>query len=191
MRLSQFIIPVLAVLLASGCAGQSANFDYDNSVEFGKYRRWAWLPKPQEQPSGDPRIDNALTRKRIESAVSRSLAAKGYEKTAEKTADFSVGYIVTIQQKLSSSGVSTSFGFGRYSHGSGVGVSIGGPSTPTHEYEEGTLFIDIRDRNSGDLVWRGSSTSRLDKASTPEESEQKINMIVEEVLMNFPPENGT
>ncbi len=65
---------------------------YDESVDFGRYLRWAWLPQPQKQLSGNPRIDNALTRKRIESAVSRSLATKGYEQADAQLADFRVGH---------------------------------------------------------------------------------------------------
>ena len=177
MRLPTIVVSLLAVVLGSGCAGQSASYDYDQSVDFGKLRRWMWIPRPQEQPSGDPRIDNSLTRKRIESALSRALAAKGYEEADGPDVDFTVGYLVTVQKRVTSSGMSTSIGFGRYSRGSGVGISIGGPATPVLEYEEGTLFVDIRDHRSGDLLWRGSSSSRLDAASTPEQSEQAIDRI--------------
>jgi hypothetical protein len=187
VRISTLITPILAAVVVLACTSPSSQYDYDQSVDFGKYRRWAWLPRPQQQPSGDPRIDNSLTRQRIESAVSRNLAAKGYEQVDAEAADFRVGYVVTVEKRLDSSGVSTSIGFGRYSGGSGFGISIGGPGTPIREYEEGTLLIDIRDKDSDDLLWRGSSTSRLDEATTPEESEQKINGIVGEILANFPP----
>ena len=191
MRLAHLVAPMMAAALALGCAGQQAYYDYDQSVDFGKLRRWAWLPHADEKPSGDPRIDNPLTRQRIESAVTRTLTARGYEKSSEDTADFRVGYLVTVEKNVSSGGVSTSFGFGRYSGGSGVGVTIGGPSTPLREYDEGTLFIDIKDPKSGDLLWRGSSTSRLGQADTPEQSEKVIDRIVEEILANFPPgKNG-
>ena len=187
MRLLHLAAPLVAAALALGCSGPQAYYDYDQSTDFAKLKRWAWLPQAEEKASGDPRIDNSLTRQRIESAVTRTLTAKGYEKSSEETADFRVGYVVTVEKRLGSGGVSTSFGFGRYSGGSGVGVTIGGPSTPAREYEEGTLLIDIKDPKTGDLMWRGSSTSRLGQADTPEQSEKVIDRIVEEILANFPP----
>lgn len=191
MRILRLIIWNLALALAAGCATQPANYDYDDSVDFGNYRHWSWLPHSEGQASGDPRIDNSLTRKRIESAISSSLAAKGYEQSDPEAADFRVGYVVTIQKRPGSTTVGTSVGFGRYGGGSGFGISFGGPATTIGEYEEGTLLIDVRDRKTGDLIWRGSSTSRLDQTATPEESERKINEIVEEILANFPPERNS
>ena len=187
MPLSRFIVPALACILAAGCASRPASYDYDEAVDFRELRRWSWQPRAEEQPSGDPRIDNPLTRQRIESAVARELAAKGYDKATRDTADFDVGYLMMIDKRLGSTSVGASIGFGRYSGGSGVGVSIGGPTTPLREYEEGTLIIDVKHRESGKLLWRGSSRTRLSRTGTPEESEQLINRIVGEILANFPP----
>jgi len=178
---------LLAAVLAAGCASQQAGYDYDDAVDFGKLRRWAWLPEPREKPSADARLDSPLLRKRIEAAVSRTLEARGFEQTQAQAADFEVGYIVTVEKKISSSGISSSIGFGRYSGGSGFGISFGGPATQPREYEEGTLIIDIKARDSGKLVWRGSSTRGLGQAASPEESEKVVNSVVEEILANFPP----
>lgn len=199
MRLMHSIAPVLAAALASalvsalvsGCTPQQAYYDYDKSVDFGKLERWTWLPRGQEKPSGDPRIDNDLTRRRIEAAVTRNLTARGFEKIDQGAADFRVGYLVTIEKNVSSGSVGTSFGFGRYGGGSGVGITIGGPSRPLYEYDEGTLFIDMRSPESNDLLWRGSSTNVLGQTSTPEESQQLIDRIVDEILANFPPGKGS
>lgn len=187
MRLVRFIAPIVAAVLVSGCTSQPAYYDYDQAADFSKLRTWAWLPQARAQTSGDPRIDNPLTRQRIETAITRSLQAKGYEETSESAPDFRVGYLVTVEKKLGSGGVSTTFGFGRYSGGSGVGVTIGGPSTPPREYEEGTLFIDMKNPESGDLLWQGYSTNRLGQATTPDQSEQMISRTVNEILANFPP----
>lgn len=189
-RYSRLKATLLAVSLGAGCAGQQATYDYDNAVDFGKYRRWTWLPQSESKPSGDPRIDSPLMRQRIEAAVTRTLETRGYAKSEAQAADFDVGYLVMIENRVDTSGVSTSIGFGRSSGGSGVGISIGGPATRPREYEEGTLIIDVRDKDSGKLVWRGTSTRRLGRARTPEESEQIVNEIVEEILANFPPKRG-
>lgn len=191
MQLLPVTIPILTLMLATGCASQPAGYDYDESVDFSQLHRWAWLPQRQEKSSGDVHIDSPLVRKRIEAAVTRTLQAKGYQQADTQEADFDVGYLVTVDKRLSSSGVSSSVGFGRYSGGSGFGISFGGPGTQPREYEEGTLIIDFKNQNSGKLIWRGSSTRRLGQAGTPEKSEKMINEVVEEILANFPPERGT
>jgi hypothetical protein len=179
---------ILAAALLSACASQRVGYDYDETVDFGQYQRWAWSPQAQEpQSDADPLIDNPLLRQRIEAAVARTLAAKGYEQTGSESAQLTVAYAVSVEKKLSSGGVSTSFGFGTYSGGSGVGVSIGGPGTRVREQKEGTLIIDIMDRNTGDLIWRGSSTRPIGTAKTPEESERIVNEAVTEILAKFPP----
>jgi hypothetical protein len=191
MCISRLATPILAMLVAAGCAGPRASYDYEPSVDFSAYRQWAWLPKPQEESSGDPRIDNSLTRNRIESAVARNLAAKGFNKTEPAKADFDVGYVVMVDKQLDSgSGVSTSVGYGRWSGGSGFGISFGGPGTTLREQEVGTLLIDVRDHESGNLLWRGSSKRRIGQSTTPEESERVIDEIVGEILANFPPPAG-
>ena len=190
MRVSLLVFWSSAVLLAAGCATQSAHYDYDESVDFARFRDWVWQPHPEEQPSGDPRVDNPLTRKRIESAIARNLEARGYRQSDTEKADFRVGYVVTVRRVPGSTTVGGSIGFGRYSGGSGVGISIGGPATSLDEHEEGTLFIDVRNGETGDLAWRGSTTGRLDPSATPQESEQRIGRIVDEILANFPPGKG-
>jgi hypothetical protein len=186
MKLARIALSLTATAVLTSCATQRAHYDFDNSVDFAQYHHWAWLPEPKKQASGDHRIDNPLTMQRIEAAVERNLAAKGFERS-ESDADFEVGYLVTVEKQLSSSGVGGSFGFGRYSGGSGVGMSFGGPQIQIREYEEGTLILDITDAGSDKLIWRGSSTSRLGEARTPEDSERIINRMVEEILANFPP----
>lgn len=189
MTLARSTLTLAATAIVAACATQPAHYDFDDSVNFDHYRRWSWIPQPQQQMSGDPRIDNPLTMKRIEAAVERNLAAKEFEQT-DSAPDFKVGYLVTVEKKLSSSSVGGSFGFGRYSGASGIGVSVGAPQTQIREYKEGTLILDITDATSNKLVWRGSSTSRLGESRTPEESERLINQMVEEILANFPPPTG-
>ena len=52
----------------------------------------------------------------------------------------------------------------------------------------GTLIIDIVDRESNQLVWRGAKEGRLKKNQSPEQREASINKTVSEILSNFPPQ---
>jgi hypothetical protein len=55
----------------------------------------------------------------------------------------------------------------------------------TIEYKRGTVLVDVLDARSRRLVWRGSSSSRLDvdQVPTPERVEKRVS----EILAKFPP----
>ncbi|WP_350609356.1 DUF4136 domain-containing protein, partial [Pseudoalteromonas sp. 41-MNA-CIBAN-0057] len=54
-------------------------------------------------------------------------------------------------------------------------------------YEVGTLVIDIIDRESNQLIWRGAKDGRLKKKQTPSQREAAIKETVANILSNFPP----
>ena len=60
--------------------------------------------------------------------------------------------------------------------------------TTTHEYDVGTLVIDVVDRASNQLVWRGAREGRLQKKQTPEERNKAVQEAVATILSGFPPE---
>jgi len=46
------------------------------------------------------------------------------------------------------------------------------------------------DAKSGQLVWRGSSDSRVYQSATPEERTEKVNNIVASILKSYPPQRA-
>jgi hypothetical protein len=55
------------------------------------------------------------------------------------------------------------------------------------EYEQGTLVLDIVERRSKKLVWRGTARATLLENPTPERSTARINEAVRKILAGFPP----
>lgn len=50
-----------------------------------------------------------------------------------------------------------------------------------------SLIIDIADRRSKQLIWRGTGQDYIDKNETPEQITESINQTVAEILKTFPP----
>ncbi len=184
------IISVLVV----GCASSgSIDSDYKEGVNFADYKTYRWHDKSAESKDyhGNDILDG-----RIRAAVDKELQAKGFLLVGSESADFSVNYSVTVQEKTdirsydTYSGMSPGFsmGYGRagYRYGYSVGYSSA-PEVRTVHYEEGTFVIDVVDSNDK-LVWRGSAEGRLKKNLTVEEKRQGIKDVTAKVLMNFPPE---
>jgi hypothetical protein len=60
----------------------------------------------------------------------------------------------------------------------------GGPHLDVHQYQEGTLVIDLIDAQTKELFWRGWASQVVDQTDDPT---RKINEAVAKILANFPP----
>ena len=178
--LFRVIVLASSVTLAAGCASFRVETDFDPSFAFGELESYAWLPDAPEQQL-DVRLHNALVDGRIRGAVERKLAERGFEQVAPEEADFFVLHHVGLETGISVQTIQTSH---RYRRG---GWSVGGTTrTNVREYERGTLMIDVllRDRS---LVWRGSTSARIQSSSSPERRAERINDAVDSILNRFPP----
>lgn len=171
---------LLVALVLAGCARITVTADHDPSANFGALHTYAWRPGPQ-QGVGDPRFDSTLIDKRVRAAIDRVLASKGYRAAAPgTTADFLVGYHAVVRQRTSAQTINRWYGYR-------VVTLPGGPGTHAHDYDEGTLLIDVLDPATMQLLWRGSGTGVVDPQASPEKREQRINDAVERILADFPP----
>ena len=96
--------------------------------------------------------------------------------------DFRLSFTAVAEEALRVDSVATSLGYRR--RGWGVGVSS---TTRVHEYELGTLVIDVIDAAGERLLWRGSSERALAEGRTPEEKTADAREIVAAILQKFPP----
>ena len=188
MRVPGSVLGLIAMLalVVSGCTAFPVQSDYDADADFAGYRTWYWLPA---SPTGDPRIDNDLVDTRIRRAVEQSLADRGYTKTSTGEGNFGVGYHGFIQGKIDVRTIDRYYGYGpgwgRY------GAYYPGPvATETYvdQYDEATLILDIVDRRSRKLVWRGSTSARVRAEETPDKRDQRTRQAVDAILAKFPPQ---
>lgn len=191
-------ISVLWLALVSvfvvGCAsGVSIDSDHKAGVNFSELKSYRWHDKSSDAKDyhGNDILDG-----RIRDAVNQELQAKGFVLAESGSADFSVNYSVTTQEKTdirsydTYSGMSPGFSMGYGRSGYRYGYSVGYSSAPevrTVHYEEGTFVVDVVDGNDK-LIWRGSAEGRLKKNLKVEEKRQGIKDVVAKVLMNYPPQ---
>jgi hypothetical protein len=172
------MIAIAAV--AIGCSGIKVSTDYNPEAEFASLKKYAWLPKAREK-TGNPRLDSPLLRARIEQAIEDTLAAKGYRLADVADADFFVNYHVGIEAKVDVTSVPTMYGYGRWG---GIYTS----ETRVDQYDQGTLLIDIVDREQDDLIWRGSGQARVNQDGSPRQREERVRKAVAAILKQFPPQ---
>ena len=166
------ILLLLSVVLLSSCSAIKVVTDYDDKVDFAKYKTYAFYK---------PEIDKAkisdLDKKRILRAIEAELSANGFTKS--KNPDMLVGIFTKSREKVNVNQNNSGFGWNPWWGGVNNNMSIS-------QYTEGTLFIDFIDKEKKELIWQGVGTGAL-KLQNREKKEARIKEFVKEIISKFPP----
>ena len=175
-------------LFISACAS-NVSIDYNKEIPFTSYKTYQLIKSddPEDLKRENPEVDNTLVRTRIESAINNNLQSQGYQVSADP--DFYITYFLRVKQEIESRNTSVSVGYGSWGRGGGIGMRYGFPDYTVSTYDRGTLTIDILKSTDKSLLWRGSTSRRLDRAgATPESNNKLVNEVVNEILSEFPPD---
>ena len=143
MRRVYGILLVTAAL--AGCATLTVSSHIERDVDFSQFVTYDWGP-PDNLPVGDPRLDNnEFFRDYLEGAVEKRLAAKGFERAVNGEADLLIHYHASVSQKVDVYEADRPYG---YCYGDNCNARI-------VDFEQGTLVIDVVDRRTNKVVWRG------------------------------------
>lgn len=168
----------LVLTFVTGCAPLTVDFDYDPTYDFSAPKTFAFAPAP----AGDQMEE--FTEKRFVAALTSQLQAKGLAGAAENP-DMLItmeGIKKTVEGGRSAVGASIAVPVG--SHGS---VSLGGGKSKPRMKTEGEVTILFTDRTTGKPVWKGMASAELKAKQSPEEQQKSINLVVAELLKNYPP----
>ena len=123
----------------------------ERNVDFVDYLTYDWGP-PDNLPVGDPRLDNnPFFKDHLQGAIEKALAAKGYERAATEAPDLLVHYHANVSQRVEV-----------YNADSQYGYCYENCNARVVDYEEGTLVVDIVDRETNKVVWRGWAQDAMD-----------------------------
>ena len=169
-----------AVLMLAACA-KTPDIDYDKSVDFNNYKTFAWMPQATLANADNYQI-SPLMEQRVREAVNTQLQAQGMSLVDESSADVLLNYHASVDTKIDSDTFNVGYG-ARWNYW-GLGYNT---QTTTHEYEVGTLILDVIDRESNQLVWRGAREGGLKKHQSSEQRTEALNKAVATILSGFPP----
>lgn len=163
-------------VVAAACSGISTSADWDQAYDFSSLSSYAWLEQPLE-----PGVSEIMLR-RMYVAVDEALSARGFTKADADQADFIMAYHAGTQDRQQ---------YDTYGYGAGGwwgGYWGGGMTTTTvRTYSEGTLILDVIDRERNELVWRGSASKTIDEMDSPEQRVKTVQEAVAKMLKDFPP----
>jgi hypothetical protein len=171
------------LLVASIASAQDVGYNFDQQADFSKYKTYKWVAvKGAEQP-------NELVAKQITEAIDRQLATKGLTRTDSDDADLYVAYQVAVNQEKQMTTWDTGYGMGPGWGGRYYGGYYGGgmSTSTTSTINIGTLALDMYDRATKQLVWRGMASKQLDPKAKPEKRQKNLDKGMEKLLKNYPP----
>ncbi len=163
---------LFVLFILPGCSATSSGADFDESIEFAKYRTWEWLPK-DEWRKPDAMAQNDRVARGIRNAIDDNLTRRGFRHIAD-TPDFLVTFLTGVRDGL---------GDTRWGYGYG-GQERHGGWIPTSNYREGRLLLDILDAKTRTVIWQGWAEVEV---GGYEDAMARLRTIVDKVLGQFPP----
>jgi hypothetical protein len=173
-------ITILFALIITGlisCGPSIRVFsDYDKDLKVTDYKTFTWLDaKAIEGKGTNPLYYNELNDKRIKTAINAEMAAKGY-RMLESNGELEMHYHIVVEDKTSVSTEPYGYTYGPYWLGRRVNV---------YQYREGTLIVDVMDKKTSTLVWRGWATDVITKEVT-KNPEKAISDAVQAIYKKYP-----
>ena len=181
MRYPGMVLLGLTGLMAvSGPAlAQKPQIQWDPDYDFEAVQTFAWQSTPETSLENvDPFMHT-----RVVTAIEYRLARAGWTEVTVNP-DVYVTYHTQTHDRVRLQSNSYGYGFGGYGMGGWgyYGYGPAGPVTTTTrviEYEEGTLVVDVWDRASDTLVFRGSVTRVF--SESPQKAEKQVDKAIEKM----------
>ena len=165
--MKKILIIISGILL--GCSSISVFTDHDSGVDFSKYKTYAYFK---------PGIDNAeisdLDKRRILKAIDLNLFKKSLMKS--EIPDLLISINTIAKEKIY---INNGFW--------GWNSWFWGPNFSTVSSQtEGTLYIDIIDAKTKQLIWQGKGRGAISEYM--DNRDERIGIFVAEILEKYPPE---
>ncbi len=181
---------IASIFILSSCLTTKVNVDYDNSVDFSKYKTYSFYGWAKESN----KILTPFDQERIEKAFGVEFAKRGF-KFVPQGGDLTVALYIATEHKQETTATTTTTGFsGYYGYGGywgygpawgwGPGYTSAHTTVSTEDYREGTLIIDVFDTQKKQLIWEAVATKRIDENTRGRE--ERINKIAALMMKDFP-----
>ncbi len=167
-------LPLVLVILLSSCNAVHVNADYDKTVNFSKYKTYAFLK------AGIDKVEiSDLDKKRILKFIDINMIAKGFSKS--ETPDILVNINTKAVRNVAVNQFQSGWGWGM---GWGINPFFSN-NVDVVTNTEGTLIIDFIDASTKELVWQGEGIGNL--TQNTHRKDENINTFVTRILEQYPP----
>ena len=183
-----FLLLAALALVAAACGGPSISSDFDSSIPVPQGATYAFVGGTQTTTTNQKTTEgpdrNEFVHQRIQNAIQDQMKAKGFKPTADSaSAHFVVRYFLDlrIRNGYVTTGYSPYYGWGWGRRYGGVVVS-----EPV-QFKEGGLLIDLVERSTGKLAWRGTIEGDVPDHAP---SQEEISKVVAQAMETLKPTPG-
>jgi hypothetical protein len=186
------ILTLLIVSVLAGCASTPPIVDFDPSVDFTKYKTFAFigehpLIRAEGAITGSPLLEGRLMQITEDVLTLKDMKLVADAESADVTIAFTVGGRDKLRVNSYPEPYRPYYG-GGYRGGWGVpyyGIGMS-TSTTVKQYTEGTLAIDVYDVATHKPVWHGKATKKI-TTKMQQNPQATVVEIVSNILAGFPP----
>jgi hypothetical protein len=122
---------------------------------------------------------------RLRAAVESNLGAQGLQAAAGTTADCTVSYAIGSRLAVDPATPRFSWGFGMGFGHRGFGSAVGVSSSPSYDYREGRIAVNLFNARTNEPVWHASVDLDVTEL-TGADAQRKINAAVAAIFAKFP-----
>jgi hypothetical protein len=158
----------------ASCSSVRVATDYDRKANFNNYTSYAFY-----KPGIDKAEISDLDKKRILRAIDAELSAKGMAKSDNPSLLVSIFTKERERVDVYNNNFGYGWGWNPWYYG--------GYSNSISRSTEGSLYIDLIDAKTNELVWQGVGSGRLVTGNDIDEREERIQEIVHEIIAAYPP----
>lgn len=185
MTLATRVGTFAGALVLAGCAamGPEITTDYDANAAFSRYATFDFMEREER---GETRTYATLGDQRVIRAVTSELEARGYRRVADNP-DLLVNFAMTTEKVQDVRSVPAVLPPPWYGWRGGYYYPWPAYSYETRvdTYQRGTLYIDLIDAERRQLVWEGTATGRVTKA-TREDPAGALEAAVGQIFERYP-----
>lgn len=182
-KIKLLALPLLFLVFLSSCVTVKVAADYDREADFNSYKTYAFYKTGIDQAQ-----ISDLDKKRILRAIDNEMSSRGYVKSEKP--DLLVSIFTKERERVD---VYNNLGWG-WGWGPGWGYwnpwiyggyGWGGNNVSTRT--EGSLYIDLIDAKSKELVWQGKGVGTVGNTNKIDKKEERIREFVSQILQQYPP----
>ena len=188
--MKKILLVLFIPLIAASCGSVKVSFDYDKTADFSKYKIFRFTDEALGMP-----LVNDLNRKRILTGIENALAEKGFtqrENNPDVLIDLQVKAETGTSETVTAGGSYGTYGGMYFGYGYGYPYGWGSGFTTTRieydNYTDGTIFIDMIDAKTKQLIWQGRGTKTLEPKATEEQREENLTYALKQIFMYYPPQ---
>ncbi len=178
------IFLVLSFLIA-GCATNSIQTEGKVPSDPGETKgTYGWLENAV--PSDDIRVNNEEIDRMVRNSVEKHLATRGYVRVEQDQADYLLSWFGNITDEVKELSLSSFYARNGYTGLIGTMPKNVKGGKVKKVFSRGTLILDVMDRKTQEVIWRGSATNIIHEKMPKGRKAQYVDASIKKILEDLP-----